>query len=323
MKDTAILTLNDFERIKKNARLQSKEEEENSVRIYNNQRECQYAKAKAFKQKLLDIDKNRGNRFEELNDIEKENIDKNNNLLSQAKKIMEQNEDCVKDMNHIVLYAKIASIRDRQLEEHKMMEKMYKRKESKLDLMMELERLKELKFQEEREMSRKVQQREDISNLIFLKQLNQLIASNKVKMFLQYLGNIDLKIRGFLIDLWESRDNNSFILILTEMKLFLKEMIDYYDEKKVTGFDLTYEVEKSQSKSVIHDIFFNDITLKVLYRLGLSDKRTVVIKGIEQEKFKFAINQIMNNKHRLFENFLSRFINIIKGTKVDPLDLEV
>ena len=100
-------------------------------------------------------------------------------------------------------------------------------------------------------------------------------------------------------------------------------MIDYYDEKKVTGFDLTYEVEKSQAKSVIHDIFFNDITLKVLYRLGLSDKRTVVIKGIEQEKFKFAINQIMNNKHRLFENFLSRFINIIKGTKVDPLDLEV
>ena len=169
----------------------------------------------------------------------------------------------------------------------------------------------------------KVQQREDISNLIFLKQLNQLIASNKVKMFLQYLGNIDLKIRGFLINLWESRDNNSFILILTELKLFLKEMIDYYDEKKVTGFDLTYEVEKSQSKSVIHDIFFNDITLKVLYRLGLSDKRTVVIKGIEQEKFKFAINQIMNNKHRLFENFLSRFINIIKGTKVDPLDLEV
>ena len=90
-------------------------------------------------------------------------------------------------------------------------------------------------------------------------------------MFLQYLGNIDLKIRGFLINLWESRDNNSFILILTELKLFLKEMIDYYDEKKVTGFDLTYEVEKSQSKSVIHDIFFNDITLKVLYRLGLSD----------------------------------------------------
>ena len=130
MKDTAILTLNDFERIKKNARLQSKEEEENSVRIYNNQRECQYAKAKAFKQKLLDIDKNRGNRFEELNDIEKENIDKNNNLLSQAKKIMEQNEDCVKDMNHIVLYAKIASIRDRQLEEHKMMEKMYKRRKT-------------------------------------------------------------------------------------------------------------------------------------------------------------------------------------------------
>ena len=42
------------------------------------------------------------------------------------------------------LYAKIATIRDRQLEERKKLEDIYKRKENRLDEMMELERLKEI-----------------------------------------------------------------------------------------------------------------------------------------------------------------------------------
>lgn len=169
----------------------------------------------------------------------------------------------------------------------------------------------------------KANQREDISNLIFLRELNQLLSSSKIKMFLQYLGNIDLNIKKHIINLWETRDNNSFILILTEMKLFLREMLDYYTKNRRNGYDLTYEVEKSKSKNVIHDIFFNEVTLKILYNLGLSDKRPIVFKGIEQERFKFKISESMNVKHGQFENFLLRFINIFKVTKIDPLDLEV
>ena len=60
-------------------------------------------------------------------------------------------------MNNIVLNAKIASIRDKQLLEHKRMNEIFNQKEKKLDLMMELERLKELKFQEERERKKKIQ----------------------------------------------------------------------------------------------------------------------------------------------------------------------
>ena len=46
------------------------------------------------------------------------------------------------------LYAKIATIRDRQLDERKKLEDIYKRKENRLDEMMELERLKEIQFLE-------------------------------------------------------------------------------------------------------------------------------------------------------------------------------
>lgn len=72
---------------------------------------------------------------------------------------MDEDHDLVKDMNKMVLYSKVATIRDKQKEEQKVMFEEYKKQGMKMDLMMELERLKELKFQEERERVRKDQQR--------------------------------------------------------------------------------------------------------------------------------------------------------------------
>ena len=63
-------------------------------------------------------------------------------------------------MEKLSLFARVATIRDRQKAEHKEMEKVFKKKEDKLDTMMELERLKELKLQQDRELNRKIQNRE-------------------------------------------------------------------------------------------------------------------------------------------------------------------
>ena len=54
-------------------------------------------------------------------------------------------------MDKMCLYAKISTVRDKQLRERKEMEQMYKKKEEKIDLMVEIERLKGLKEQEDRE----------------------------------------------------------------------------------------------------------------------------------------------------------------------------
>lgn len=54
-------------------------------------------------------------------------------------------------MDKMCLYAKISTVRDKQLRERKEMEQMYKKKEEKVDLMVEIERLKGLKEQEDRE----------------------------------------------------------------------------------------------------------------------------------------------------------------------------
>merc|ERR1712110_461455 len=59
-------------------------------------------------------------------------------------------------MNQMVLYSKVVTIRDKQLQENKRLEDEWLEEQKKLDLMMEIERLKDLKEQQEREVRRKV-----------------------------------------------------------------------------------------------------------------------------------------------------------------------
>jgi len=69
---------------------------------------------------------------------------------------MDEELDDVKQMNQMVLYSKVVTIRDKQLEENQRLEGEWTEEQTKLDLMMEIERLKSLKEQGEREQRRKV-----------------------------------------------------------------------------------------------------------------------------------------------------------------------
>jgi len=55
-------------------------------------------------------------------------------------------------MNQMVLYSKVVTIRDKQLQENKRLESEWIEEQKKLDLMMEIERLKVLQEEEEREV---------------------------------------------------------------------------------------------------------------------------------------------------------------------------
>ena len=167
--DTSYLTFYDYERIRKNAIVPTKEEIFNNLRVQREQESTQLARARALKEKIINYDINQPRT--KLSDIQRQKIKSDNNLLSEAQKALDQNEDCVKEMEKLALYAKVASIRERQLKEHEMMEQMYKKKEEKLDTMMELERLKELKHQQSRENDRKKKQRDGC--LIIIDQIKQ------------------------------------------------------------------------------------------------------------------------------------------------------
>ena len=60
----------------------------------------------------------------------------------------------MKRMNQMVFYSKVVTVRDKQLIESKELEQEYLNEQKKLDIMMEIERLKTLKQEEDRENQR-------------------------------------------------------------------------------------------------------------------------------------------------------------------------
>ncbi len=153
LKDTAILSMKDFNQIRLDAQytpmLSSHLNLQNSSVLDSDGIKNQ--RALALKQKLIDYDKK--NPRASLLEFEGEEAKK---ILAEQNKVS-KDDDAVKVMDKMVLYAKIATIRDRQLDERKVMEDVYKQKENRMDVMMELERLKEIQFLQEREKELKRQ----------------------------------------------------------------------------------------------------------------------------------------------------------------------
>ena len=80
--DTAYLTFYDYERIRKNAIIPTKEELLNNERVQKEQENTQLAKARALKEKLINYDINKTRT--DLNDFQRQKTKSNNNLLSEA-----------------------------------------------------------------------------------------------------------------------------------------------------------------------------------------------------------------------------------------------
>ena len=71
--------------------------------------------------------------------------------------MMEEQDDEIKKLNEVILNAKCHAIRDAQLREKKEIDEAMMEEEKRLDLMMEVDRVKALKEYVEREQDRHVQ----------------------------------------------------------------------------------------------------------------------------------------------------------------------
>ena len=79
----------------------------------------------------------------EQNILDREKAD---GLLTKAQHMLDEGHDDVKHMNQMMLYSKVGTIRDKQLDEAKRLEQEWVEEQKRLDLMMEIERLKSLKL---------------------------------------------------------------------------------------------------------------------------------------------------------------------------------
>lgn len=106
------------------------------------------------KGKMLEIDKERRSRgvVKPIEEIEREVARKADTSKAQLK--IDEELDEVKYMNKVMLYTKCVTIRDAQISEKQGIAFEKAEEEKRLDMMMEMERLKALKMYEEREMKR-------------------------------------------------------------------------------------------------------------------------------------------------------------------------
>ena len=167
LKDSAILTLNDFTRIKENSKPFPALTTINT-NLLNPQKniefdETRYQKALYHRNKILEYDKKK-KAYEHLHTYEG---NKNNDPYSK----ISRHDDALQAMDKMCLYAKVSTVRDMQLKERKKMEDMYKKKEAKLDLMQEMERLKEMKRIEDKENELKKARQQ--GNKVILEQIEQ------------------------------------------------------------------------------------------------------------------------------------------------------
>lgn len=78
------------------------------------------------------------------------------------------------------------------------------------------------------------------------------MTTSKVKLLLQYLRNIDATLCQYVKALIDEHEIYSLTLILTELKLFLKEVIEYYKKNIIGYMEIVYEHKIFNNTNVIH-----------------------------------------------------------------------
>ncbi len=148
--DAVIISKTDLQRIKGATVVKTKDEILQEKKVKEEQKNAALAKSKARKAMMQELDEKRAQKVKP-NEFAVAEKNKAETLLSKAQKQLDNDLDDVKHMNQMVLYAKVVTIRDKQIDENKQLEKEWVDEQKKLDLMMEIERLKVLREEEERE----------------------------------------------------------------------------------------------------------------------------------------------------------------------------
>ena len=101
-----------------------------------------------------------------LTEQEKQKRKAKKKILQKANDLRNEDRDDVKDMNKMIMYAKVVTIRDKQLAQKKQIHQHYVEEEKQKDLMIEIDRLKAIKATQEREREHKIKQRQDHDMII-------------------------------------------------------------------------------------------------------------------------------------------------------------
>eukprot|EP00441_Pelagodinium_beii_P044038 CAMPEP_0197651360 /NCGR_PEP_ID=MMETSP1338-20131121/32189_1 /TAXON_ID=43686 ORGANISM="Pelagodinium beii, Strain RCC1491" /NCGR_SAMPLE_ID=MMETSP1338 /ASSEMBLY_ACC=CAM_ASM_000754 /LENGTH=191 /DNA_ID=CAMNT_0043225975 /DNA_START=101 /DNA_END=673 /DNA_ORIENTATION=+ len=114
--DAVIIAASELNRLRDAAKLMTKEEEYEQKMRDELAREERQAKSIARKEKIRQMEEER-KRNAIQNDASKDGRAQKNSVLERAKQMLDEDMDDVKHMNQMMLYSKIVTIRDAQIQE--------------------------------------------------------------------------------------------------------------------------------------------------------------------------------------------------------------
>lgn len=96
--DAVVISQNEIARMKASTKIQTKEQESQQRKLLEEQKDQQMAAAKARKQRMMDLDKERGNKLP-MTEQQQYDKEKNETLLTKAQQMLDEEHDDVKHMN--------------------------------------------------------------------------------------------------------------------------------------------------------------------------------------------------------------------------------
>ena len=283
-----MLSLTDFYRIKQSSLFSPLSQAPTSLNTISSteQSNTYYNKAQNHKNRILSYDKK--NPYNRLMTYENKKIIDPYNIVGKE-------DDAIKELNILCKNAKIATIRDKQLDERKQMENLYKRKEQRMDLMMEMERLKEIKFKEEKEKESKKlysQGQKIIIEQILDNERERLkkreqIEKEKHQMKLQ-LEKFKDKLKDAKYNIEKAKKEEEYIKEKKRIALAKEKEIQALREKQEKAQDKQAELDAIRAKRV-----YEETERKAI----LKEKEDQMIK---EKKMRECIEE--NEKHRKIKN---------------------
>jgi Trichohyalin-plectin-homology domain len=160
-----MISASDLNRLANTCDFTEKERDNRLKRQIQAQRERELEEASSRKERMIRLEEQRKRNIE-LTDVEKLELAEKNAIIRKAKQAFDEQMDEVKSMNQMMLYAKVASIRENQVKEKAYLKQEAAEQERIADTVMEIERLKAIEMYEEREKRRIEDQRKGAAVIV-------------------------------------------------------------------------------------------------------------------------------------------------------------
>ena len=306
----------------------------NNQLILENQKNNQLQKARAHLEKLKQINKTLTSFHQPLSPTLYNQF---NIQFSPIFSHRTTNNQACRDIDVIVKRAKVFNVRDRQVEHNEKMDSLYRQKEEKLDKMIELERLKELKYNEDKKQVIKEKNKEGVKAIIDQikeKEYIRLIEREKVikdaelmKMQIKAYEDEELreieqkKIKKMML----SKTNDEFLnyMALERQKRKIRDKEENFrvmkfnkeqNEKKDEELKIQKKLKLLKEQEILKFKEKQEMILEKKEKLKeLNDKRiNEEVEKKEKEKEKIKLLKLENDRKKLIEGYETQTLEKLK-----------